>query len=546
MHRWGEILERLGRHVGGTRVLALPLLRALAVIAGITWVLLTPQSHPRWGSLVATVGAFLAYSMTLDLGLWLKPGLLLRLNVAVLLADLGFALTLIGLAGAGSTLFLSLLLIAGVQSYYYGTTRGITVAVGSGLAYLVVVWPTIDEIEWANMAIRLTMLLGTAIGVGILAQIEEAERFKVAVLTSEAHTRERFVRSVVESLREGLVALDQTGRVLAWNGTMEARHGIAEADVVGRRYDELFPGVPLGLLDRDLGRLLRGEVEELTLEALEYDTLQGGRAIVNVKGSLLRQGGRPAGAVLLMEDISDRVAFERSARQAEKLAALGMLAAGLAHELNNPIGIISSRIELMRLDAESRPLPDEVRDDLEVLHRNAQRVARIAQGLLSFARHSPGEQAPVDVNHVVEETLLLVDRQISKGGITLKRNLTPGLPLVSGDGNALQQVVLNLVTNARDALEAGGEIVIETSSVPGRPGAVRVVVRDTGPGIPPETIPRIFDPFFTTKRNGTGLGLSISHGIVRDHGGTLDVESHPGKGTTFVITFPGVAVGSRA
>jgi len=142
--------------------------------------------------------------------------------------------------------------------------------------------------------------------------------------------------------------------------------------------------------------------------------------------------------------------------------------------------------------------------------------------------------------------LLLVDRQISKGGITLKRNLTPGLPLVSGDGNALQQVVLNLVTNARDALEAGGEIVIETSSVPGRPGAVRVVVRDTGPGIPPETIPRIFDPFFTTKRNGTGLGLSISHGIVRDHGGTLDVESHPGKGTTFVITFPGVAVGSRA
>src|SRR3972149_6024153 len=244
MHRWGEIVERLGRHVGGTRVLALPLLRALAVIAGITWVLLPPQSHPRWGSLVATVGGLLAYSMTLDRGLWLKPGLLLRLNVAVLLADLGFALTLIGLAGAGSTLFLSLLLIAGIQSYYYGTRRGIAVAVGSGIAYLLVVWPTIDEIEWANMAIRLTMLFGTAIGVGILAQIEDAERLKVAVLTSQAHTRERFTRRVVEGRREGLVARDQSGRVLAGNGAMEARHGIAEADIVGRRYDELFPGVP--------------------------------------------------------------------------------------------------------------------------------------------------------------------------------------------------------------------------------------------------------------------------------------------------------------
>ncbi|OGK89137.1 MAG: hypothetical protein A2X52_04180 [Candidatus Rokubacteria bacterium GWC2_70_16] len=546
MRTWDEILDRLVRHVGGTRVLALPLLRALAVVAGVTWVLLTPESHPRWGSLVVAVSAFLGYSVALDFGLWLRPALVLRWNLLVLLADLGFALTLIGLAGAGSTLFLALLLIAGIQSYYYGTRRGVVVAVASALAYLAVVWPTIDEIEWANMAIRITMLLGTAIGVGILAQIEDAERLKVAVLTAEAQTRERFIRSVVESLREGVVALDPEGCVLAWNAAMEARHGIAEADIVGKKYEDLFPAARREPLGRAIGRLLQGEVEEFTLEAVEYETSPGGPAIANVKGSLLRQRGRPAGAVLLVEDITERVGFERSARQAEKLAALGTLAAGLAHELNNPIGIISSRIELMLLDAESRPLPGEVREDLEVLHRNAQRVARIAQGLLSFARQSPGEQAPVDVNDVVEETLLLVDRQISKHGIALKRNLTPGLPLVRGDGNALQQVVLNLVTNARDALAGGGEIVIETSAVPGRPGAVRLVVRDTGPGIPPETIPRIFDPFFTTKTNGTGLGLSISHGIVRDHGGTLDVESQPGKGTTFIMIFPGVAAESRA
>jgi PAS domain S-box-containing protein len=536
-----ERLERLGRHRGGPRVLAFSLLRVLAIVGAITWLLLTPATHPRRGALFITVCGFLAYSLALEVALWFRPAVLLRLNLLVLLGDLAFALTLIGFAGARSTLFLALLLICGIQAYYYGLRQGVAVAIGSGIAYLVVVWPTIDEIEWANMAIRLMMMVGAAVGLGILARVAEAERLKVAALTTEAQARERFIRSVVESLRDGVVALDQDGRVLAWNQVMQVHHGVGEADVVGRPYEDLFPGGSREQLRRDLARLLIGEVEQITLEGVGLETPHGGRATVNVKGSLLRQGGRPAGAVLLVEDITERLAFERSARQAEKLAALGTLAAGLAHELNNPIGIISSRIELMLLDAESRPLPEEVREDLEVLHRNAQRVARIAQGLLSFARQSPGERAPVDVNHVVEETLLLLDRQIAKSGITLRRKLAPGLPLVRGDGNALQQVVLNLLTNARDALPEGGEIVIETSPVRERPGAVRVKVRDSGRGIPPETIPRIFDPFFTTKSNGTGLGLSISHGIVRDHGGTLDVESQPGRGTTFVIEFPGVA-----
>jgi signal transduction histidine kinase len=246
--------------------------------------------------------------------------------------------------------------------------------------------------------------------------------------------------------------------------------------------------------------------------------------------------------VLLVQDITERLALERSARQAEKLAALGTLAAGLAHELNNPVGIISSRIEIMLLDAESTPLPPEVTEDLRVLHRHAQRVARIAQGLLSFARQSSGQREPVDLNHLLEETLLLIERQVVKEGIVVKRALAPDLPLIWGDGNALQQVMLNLLTNARDALGQGGEIAVQTAPVDGQPGAARLVVRDTGPGIPPEVLGRIFDPFFTTKSEGTGLGLSISYGIVRDHKGTVDVQSRPGEGTTFVLTFPPLGV----
>jgi len=385
--------------------------------------------------------------------------------------------------------------------------------------------------------IRLVMLVGTAIGVGVLAQVEDAERLAVARLTADLKGREQFIRSVVESLSEGLVVLDLNGRVVTWNRSQE-RYGIAAADVRGQIFLEQFPNYVQEGLAEPLNRLLKGEIEQFSLDAVEHQTLRKERVVQNVKGSLLRQDEEPAGAVLLIQDITERTALERSARQTEKLAALGTLAAGLAHELNNPIGIISSRIEIMLLDAESQPLPEGVTEDLRVLHRQAQRVAKTAHGLLSFARESSGERGPVDLNHLVEETLLLTEKQMIKDGILVKRRLAAELPPIWGDSNALQQVMLNLLTNARDALAAGGEIAVETGPAPDQPGGVRLVLHDTGSGIPPEALPKIFDPFFTTKSEGTGLGLSISYGIVRDHKATVDVQSQPGEGTTFVLTFP--------
>jgi PAS domain S-box-containing protein len=523
--------------VGGTRVLALPLIRVLAIVSGYAWVLLAPRPVPEWTAVDTTMLGFLVYSVAVITALWLRPPAMLRLNLFVLLVDLAFALTLIHLTGgAQSTLFLALLVIAGLQSYYYGIRRGVLVALGSAVAYLAVVWPSIAEVELANMAIRISVLVGTAIGVGILADVEEAERLQVGALSAEARDRERFIRSVVESLREGLIALDHEGRIIAWNQTMEEWCGVAGAELMGRLLVDVNPNFKREGVVEPLQRLLRGKIAEFKLDAVEHETLRGERVAWNIRGSLLRQSGGPAGAVLLIDDITERVGLERAARQAEKLAALGTLAAGLAHELNNPIGIISSRIELMLLETDPRSLPAGMRDDLQVLHRHAQRVARIVQGLLSFARQSGGAQGPVDLNHVADETLLLIEKQVVKDGIALTRRLTPGLPPIHGDATALQQVLMNLVLNARDAMSDGGEIAVETDAQ--RPGYVRLIVRDTGPGIPPEILPKIFDPFFTTKAHGTGLGLSISYGIVRDHQGTVDVESQPGKGTTFVLAFP--------
>lgn len=266
------------------------------------------------------------------------------------------------------------------------------------------------------------------------------------------------------------------------------------------------------------------------------------------------RGRRPPDQDLLrvMADIGSRIGEYVERRQAEeqlqrqrdvlyqgeKLAALGRLAAGVVHEMNNPLGIMLSRIEVLLMEAESQNIPAEVLEDLRVLHRNTRRVARVAQSLLSFARHSPRQQGPVDLNGVVEETLVLVQKPMTTDGIRITTALDRTLPPLWGDPGALQQVVLNLLTNAREAMSGGGEVRIETGPAPDQPGWVRLVVADTGPGIPPEDLPKIFDPFYTTKVDGTGLGLSVSYGIIQDHRGTVDVQSEPGKGATFILRFP--------
>jgi two-component system, NtrC family, sensor kinase len=213
------------------------------------------------------------------------------------------------------------------------------------------------------------------------------------------------------------------------------------------------------------------------------------------------------------------------------------MAAGIAHEMNNPLGIITTRIEVMLMDAEDQHLPPQVVEDLQVLHRASQRVARIAASLRSFARHTPGDRVPLDLNTVVDESLLLMQKPLAADNIQIVSRFDRTLPPIRGDATTLHQVLMNLLTNAREAMPEGGRIRIETSAAE-RPGWIRLLVTDTGSGIPAEEISKIFDPFFTTKRTGTGLGLSVTYGIIQEHGGTVDVQSRPEEGTTFILSFP--------
>lgn len=389
----------------------------------------------------------------------------------------------------------------------------------------------------------------TRLGPVIQRELREAEDRRQRRAAEEALAREReYSRSLVEGANALIVGLDTEGRITVFNPAAEAVTGYRLVDLRGRNWFEIL--APRGRYPEAWEAFLAlragggpADVEGRIL------TATGEERVIAWRNSVLRAGAAVVGTISFGLDVTDRrraeeerAALEQAARRAEKLAALGTLAAGLAHELNNPIGIISSRIEVMLMEGEATGLPDVVREDLKVLHRNAHRVARIAQGLLSFARPSPAEWRPVQLNDVVSETLLLAERQVTQDGIRVTVRLEESLPPVLGDQSALQQVLLNLFTNARDAVEAGGEIRIHTRRAR-RPGRVELTVSDTGIGIAPEAIAKIFDPFFSTKPQGTGLGLSITHGIVREHGGTIDVESTPGKGTRFRLTFPVTGAG---
>ncbi len=370
--------------------------------------------------------------------------------------------------------------------------------------------------------------------------LTEAQVSGAALRQSEA-----LARAVLESASEGILLIDANGRIILVNRAAESMFRYEPDELLGQTLEVLLPDRIRQTHCEHRARYFAGPRVRPMGSGLDLAGRRkdGVEFPVEISLSYL-QTTEGMNAMALITDITERKRAEAELQrqretlyQTEKLAALGTLSAGIAHEMNNPLGIITSRIEVMLLDAEEQNLPAEVREDLNVLHRATQRVARIATNLRSFARQAPREHAQVNLNAVVQETLQLMQKPLEVDGINLVTALDPSLSSILGDASTLQQVLLNLVTNAREAMTSGGEIRIETGPAE-RADWVRVTVADTGPGISPEDLSKVFDPFYTTKRTGTGLGLSVSYGIIQDHHGTVDVQSVPGQGTTFVLAFP--------
>ena len=361
-----------------------------------------------------------------------------------------------------------------------------------------------------------------------------------------------YSENIVASIRVGVVAVDLEGRVEGWNPEMERLTGLTREQALGRQLGELLPPDLAEQLETALRQHGIRQIYQVPLRMPSPKVIempgpggngkQGGRreppraeSLVNIAVTpLVGRDGRQIGRVILFDDVTERSELERRLAQAEKLSAIGLLAAGVAHEVNTPLAVISTYAQMLARQVSGDP--DKARL-LEKITRQTFRASEIVNALLNFSRSAPGAFEEVDLNRLIRETLLLLEHQFQQAGIRVELELEEGLGRVQGDPGKLQQVFLNLFLNARDAMEGGGVLQVRSSSDGGQ---IVVEVRDTGPGIAPEHLHRIFDPFFTTKppRRGTGLGLSISYGIVREHGGEIEVESRPGEGARFRVTFP--------
>lgn len=350
---------------------------------------------------------------------------------------------------------------------------------------------------------------------------------------NEIETVRQFNANVMESLTDALVVLDLQDRVRLWNRRAETLTGVSRGDALGR---------PIGgLLEAPFYDMVAAARRDApggtTLFRVQLAPAAGDRRdlLVNLAMAPLERADRErTGWILVIADVTDRAALEEQLRLSERMAAIGLLAAGVAHEVNTPLTGISSFTQML-LD---RSEPGDPRKELlEKIERQTFRAAKIVSNLLNLARPSGADSGPVDAHAIIGDILSLLEHQFRVSRVQVRRDLSPEPVRVRGVEYKLQQVFLNLFLNARDAMPNGGALSVSTR-VKGDDAIIEVA--DTGVGIPAEHLSRIYDPFFTTKGDGhgTGLGLSVTYGIVQEHGGVLTCESAVGEGTRFRLVLP--------
>ncbi len=382
------------------------------------------------------------------------------------------------------------------------------------------------------------LALLTAVAGQVATAIENGRLYRELHLKAEELGRVReFNENILESLDDGLVVFDPGERIVRWNRAIEAFYGVSAREAVGRPLVSLF--------DAEFVEALRAARQEhpygATLYRVPLTTRDADRTRLLVNATevpLQNTAGSDAvdGTILLLEDITEHVRLEEQLQISEKMASIGLLAAGVAHEVNTPLTGISSFTQML-LDGADPADPKTAL--LEKIEKQTFRAAKIVNSLLNLSRPAPvtNERIDVDLNAVVGDVLALLEHQFEVGKIKVRRELAPTSVTVLGIEHQLQQVFLNLFLNARDAMPRGGWLTVTTRVDGGRATAE---VADTGLGIPAEYLARIYDPFFTTKAigRGTGLGLSITYGIVREHDGSIECDSAVGQGTRFVLSLP--------
>src|ERR1700676_3645240 len=343
-----------------------------------------------------------------------------------------------------------------------------------------------------------------------------------------------FNENIVESINVGVMALDMEDRIESWNAQMEVMYAVPRWQTLTQPLKAIFPAEFVEEFNR-----MRQNAGIRNLYKFRLKTPAGEVRTVNVAiAPLVTRKFQVIGRLIIMDDITERIEVEAQLSQADKLSSIGLLAAGVAHEVNTPLAVISSYTQMLSKQLQGDPQKSGL---LEKITRQTFRASEIVNNLLNFSRTSGSEIGDVDVNKVIADTLALLEHQFRVAKVEVENAFAPKLPAIQGNPGRLQQVFLNLFLKAKDAMPGGGTLRVATLNGE----SVSVCVSDTGTGIAPENIQRIYDPFFTTKTSpregqarGTGLGLSVTYGIIQEHAGKIRVDSHPGTGTTFTLDFP--------
>jgi two-component system, NtrC family, sensor kinase len=361
--------------------------------------------------------------------------------------------------------------------------------------------------------------------------------------TQEAEAQRRFIEAIIDSLPVSLYAVDRRYRVLAWNRNRELGElGIPRGLALGRNIFSVLTRQKRDVLEDEFARVFEsGEIERIEQETV---TAWGETKhwLISKIPMWIDDSGKVSHVITVGEDITGRVEANRGVARAEKLAAVGRLASGVVHEINNPLATISACAEALESRVtegafESSPALEDLREYLGLIRSEAFRCKTITNGLLDFSRTRAAQHVPLNVEDVISSAARLLSHQSRGEKINIQVHSAQNLQPVLGDAGQLQQAVIALATNAVDAMPFGGVLKISAHN---EGSSVLIEVNDNGIGIPSENLPKIFEPFFTTKEigRGTGLGLAVCYGILTEHGGSLDVQSTVGVGTTFTISLP--------
>jgi len=356
--------------------------------------------------------------------------------------------------------------------------------------------------------------------------------------TAQLRRAQAWLSKLVGSSADAIVGLDPKGVVTLWNRGAVDMFGYDEERAVGASLDAL-----IGLGTGTEARFLRDELRTWGA-VVDYRTrrrtIAGDTIPVSLtQTAVLNDDGELIGHSVIFRDDRPRELLEEQMRSSERLAAISLMAAGLAHELNNPLAVLGNRIELMQREAARNGGSQQLRSDLDVLQRHVGRIGSVTGDLLRFARDGADQVDAVEVNEVAERVVRLLRRVFVAGGVELELSLGEHVPMTLGNENVLETVLVNLLLNAQQATPQGGRVVLETS-VDAPVTAALIEVRDTGPGVPADLRRRIFEPFFTTKagKGGTGLGLAVCRALVDRLGGAIAVDDAPEGGARFTLTLP--------